>query len=151
FPRAAWLAATKAGLASLADTGLGYPDPAGLPALRGELAAYLGRVRAVSGTAANIVVTNGAAEGITLLTQVLRAAGLRRIAVENPSHPGQAELLTTHGLTPVPVTVDEQGMRVADLPRTRCRVVMITTAHQFPLGATMHPDRRRALLAWARD
>jgi GntR family transcriptional regulator/MocR family aminotransferase len=151
FPRAAWLAATRAGLASLADADLGYPDPAGLPALRTELAAYLGRVRAVTGTAANIVVTNGAAEATALLAQVLHAAGHDRIAVENPRHPGQADLLLAHGLTPVPIPVDEDGLVVAALAGTGCRIVMATTAHQFPLGVAMHPRRRMALLAWAKD
>jgi GntR family transcriptional regulator/MocR family aminotransferase len=151
FPRAAWLAATRAGLASLADTDLGYPDPAGLQALRSELAAYLGRVRAVSGTAANIVITHGAAEGTTLLAQALHAAGHDRIAVENPRHPGQVELLATHGLRPVPIDVDRHGLDVARLASTPCRIVMVTPAHQFPLGVTMHPRRRMALLAWAKD
>jgi GntR family transcriptional regulator/MocR family aminotransferase len=151
FPRAAWLAATRAGLAGLTDAELGYPDPAGLPALRAELAAYLGRVRAVTCTAADIVVTNGAAEGTALLAQVLRAAGHQRVAVENPRHPGLAELLTTHGLTPVPVPVDEHGLVVAALADTGCRVVLATTAHQFPLGVPMHPGRRMALLTWAKD
>lgn len=148
FPRAAWLAACRAGLASLADRDLGYPDPAGLLALRTELAAYLGRVRAVAASPAGIVVTNGAAEGITLAAQVLRASGHTRVAVENPSHLGQAELFATHGLTPVPVPVDERGL-VVDIP-DGCRVVMATTAHQFPLGVAMHPSRRLALLDWAR-
>jgi GntR family transcriptional regulator/MocR family aminotransferase len=148
FPRAAWLAATRDGLADLADADLGYPDPAGLSVFRIELAAYLGRVRAVAASAGNIVVTNGAAEGVTLLAQVLHAAGHRRIAVENPSHPGQTELFATHGLAPVPVPVDEHGL-VVDVP-SDCRVVMATTAHQFPLGVAMHPQRRLALLDWAR-
>jgi GntR family transcriptional regulator/MocR family aminotransferase len=151
FPRAAWLAATRAGLAALPDTDLGYPDPAGLRSLRVELAAYLGRVRAVTGTAADVVITHGAAEGTTLLSQVLHAAGHDTVAVENPSHPGQAELFAMHGLRPVPVPVDEDGLVVDALAATGCRVIMTTTAHQFPLGVTMHPKRRHALLAWARQ
>jgi GntR family transcriptional regulator/MocR family aminotransferase len=68
--------------------------------------------------------------------------------VENPSHQGQAELFATHGLTPVPLPVDDRGL-VVDIP-DGCRVVMATTAHQFPLGVAMHPTRRLALLEWAR-
>jgi GntR family transcriptional regulator/MocR family aminotransferase len=150
FPRTAWLAATRAGLATLPDTDLGYPDPSGLPALRAELAAYLGRVRGVSGTAQDVLITHGAAEGTTLLAQALHVAGERRIAVENPRHPGQAELLATHGLEPIPVPVDEDGLVVDRLAATGCRVVMATTAHQFPLGVPLHPRRRHELLAWAR-
>jgi GntR family transcriptional regulator/MocR family aminotransferase len=150
FPRAAWVAATRAGLAALTDIELGYPDPAGLPALRTELAAYLGRVRGVSARASDLVITHGAAEGMALLAQVLHQTGHRRIGQENPRHPGQAELLAAHGLDPVPIPVDEDGIVVAALADTDCRVVMTTTAHQFPLGVALHPRRRHELLAWAR-
>jgi GntR family transcriptional regulator/MocR family aminotransferase len=37
------------------------------------------------------------------------------------------------------------------LPATGCRAVLITPAHQFPLGVVLAPHRRRALLAWAAD
>jgi GntR family transcriptional regulator/MocR family aminotransferase len=47
--------------------------------------------------------------------------------------------------------VDDHGLRVSDLSRTDCRAVLVTAAHQFPLGVVMHPERRHALLAWARD
>ncbi|GLZ43407.1 PLP-dependent aminotransferase family protein [Actinokineospora sp. NBRC 105648] len=149
FPRSEWQAASKAGLASLTDDDLGYPDPAGLPALRAELASYLGRVRAVD--AADVVITHGVAESESLIARVLRAAGHRSIAVEDPTHPGSAEALAAHGLKPVPVPVDEDGMRVDLLPRTGCRAVLVTSAHQFPLGVVLSPQRRRALVAWARE
>jgi GntR family transcriptional regulator / MocR family aminotransferase len=151
FPRAEWIAATKAGLASLPDEALGYPDYAGLPELREELAGYLGRVRAIVAEPEDLIITHGVAEGFGLLAGVLRAAGHQRIAVENPSHAGQAELFTAHGLRPVPITVDDDGIRVDELARSGCRAVLVTSAHQFPLGVVLHPDRRRALLAWARD
>ncbi|WP_026316349.1 PLP-dependent aminotransferase family protein [Actinokineospora enzanensis] len=149
FPRAEWHTATKAGMAELTDDDLGYPDPAGLPALRTELAAYLGRVRAVE--AADVVITHGVAESQSLIARVLKADGHRSIAVEDPTHPGSAEALAAHGLKPVPVPVDEHGMRVDLLPNTGCRAVLVTSAHQFPLGVVLSPQRRRALVAWARE
>ncbi|PPK70245.1 PLP-dependent aminotransferase family protein [Actinokineospora auranticolor] len=149
FPRAEWQSASKAGLATLTDDDLGYPDPAGLPALRTELAAYLGRVRAVE--AADVVITHGVAESQSLIARVLKAAGHHSIAVEDPTHPGSSEALQAHGLRPVPIPVDEDGMRVDLLPRSGCRAVLVTSAHQFPLGVVLSPQRRRALVAWARE
>ncbi|MGX7825246.1 PLP-dependent aminotransferase family protein [Actinokineospora sp. 24-640] len=149
FPRAEWQAATRAGLASLTDDQLGYPDPQGLPALRAELAAYLGRVRAVQ--AADIVITHGVAESQALLAFLLRADGHRAIAVEDPTHPGSAEVFAAHGLTPVPIPVDADGLRVDRLAASGARAVLVTAAHQFPLGVVLAPDRRRALTAWARS
>jgi GntR family transcriptional regulator/MocR family aminotransferase len=148
FPRAEWVAATRSALAELPDEALGYPDPAGLLELRTELAAYLGRVRAV--TAENMVITHGGAEGLSLMTAVLRTHGHTTIGLEDPGHPGQLDLLREHGLRPVSVPVDGDGIVVSALP-AQCRAVLVTAAHQFPLGVALHPSRRHELLEWARD
>ncbi|PRY46724.1 PLP-dependent aminotransferase family protein [Umezawaea tangerina] len=150
FPRAEWVAAYRAGLAGLSDEELGYPHAAGFPPLRAELADYLGRVRAAVTEPEAVVVTNGSAEGLSLLCRVLRAQGHRSIAVEEPSHFGAAEMLASHGLRVVGVPVDDHGIRVDALSTTDCRVVLVTAAHQFPLGVVLHPERRHALIAWAR-
>ncbi|WP_367132363.1 PLP-dependent aminotransferase family protein [Saccharothrix sp. HUAS TT1] len=150
FPRDEWLRAQRTALADLSTDDLGYPDPAGFGPLRHELADYLGRVRAVAARPSEVVVTNGAAEGISLLGRVLQAAGHRSVAVEEPSHFGAAEMLASHGLAIRPVPVDDDGLRVDLLSTTDCRAVFVTAAHQFPLGVVLHPERRRALLEWAR-
>ncbi|MEU4740866.1 PLP-dependent aminotransferase family protein [Actinosynnema sp. NPDC023658] len=150
FPRDEWLHAQKSALADLSTDDLGYPDPAGFGPLRRELADYLGRVRAVAARPSEVVVTNGAAEGISLMGRVLHAAGHRSVAVEEPSHFGGAEILASHGLTVRRIPVDDNGLRVDLLSTTDCRAVLVTAAHQFPLGVVLHPERRRALLAWAR-
>lgn len=151
FPRAAWLTAVKAALAELPDAALGYPNPAGIDALRTELASYLGRVRAVAVQPEAVVVTHGTFEGLSLLSDALRAAGHESIAVEDPSHPAQLELFRNRGLRPVPVPVDQDGIQVTALAATDARAVLVTSAHQYPLGVVLSPARRRELLAWARD
>ena len=42
------------------------------------------------------------------------------------------------------------GLGVTDLAGSDAQAVIVTPAHQFPLGAVLSPDRRRALVAWAR-
>lgn len=151
FPRAEWLAANRAALVELPDDELGYPQPAGFAALRVELSDYLGRVRAVAAAPEDVVVTNGAADGLSLLARVLFSQGHTSIAVEEPSHFGAAEMLASHGLAVVAVPVDDDGIRVDRLAATDCRAVLVTAAHQFPLGVVLHPRRRHALIAWARE
>jgi GntR family transcriptional regulator / MocR family aminotransferase len=150
FPRAEWVTATRSALTELPDEALGYPDPAGLLELRTELAAYLGRVRAVTATADDLVITHGGAEALSMMTNVLRAQGHTTIGVEDPGHPGQLDLVREHGVDPVPVPVDRDGLVVSALP-AGVRAVVVTAAHQFPLGTTLHPARRHALLEWARS
>ncbi|MGY0230386.1 MocR-like pyridoxine biosynthesis transcription factor PdxR [Longispora urticae] len=149
FPRTAWSSACRAALNGLSDHDLGYPEAAGLPALRRELAGYLARVRAMAVRPEDVVVTHGSAEGLALLVRSLREAGHTELAVEDPSYPGQLELIIEHGLRPVPVRVDDEGLNVAELLRTGCRAVVVTSAHQYPLGVALSPRRRRALVRWA--
>ncbi len=151
FPRNAWLACVRAALADLPDTALGYPDPAGIPELRSEVAAYLGRVRSVATGPGGVVITHGTFEGLALFADALRMAGHDSIAVEDPSHPAQLQLFRHHGLPPVPVPVDGEGIQVTALAATGTRAVLVTSAHQYPLGVVLSPARRRALLAWAHE
>ena len=151
FPRAAWRRAYQDALRDLPDGGLGYGDPTGLPELRVELAAYLGRVRAAMVDASSLVVTTGASQALALLAIALRDAGETAIGVEDPGSEPIRIHLTTHGLRPVPIPVDTDGLVVSELLAAGVRAVVVTPAHQFPLGHVLAPTRRAALLAWARD
>jgi GntR family transcriptional regulator/MocR family aminotransferase len=68
--------------------------------------------------------------------------------MEEPGHPFHRELVRRTGHRVVPVPVDDRGART-DLPAALAAVV-VTPAHQYPGGATLHPERRRALVEWAR-
>ena len=54
------------------------------------------------------------------------------------------------GLEIIPVPVDADGIDVAALAQTAADAVLVTPAHQFPTGVVLTPERRRALLQWAR-
>jgi GntR family transcriptional regulator/MocR family aminotransferase len=149
FPRAMWLRAERAVLTGASPTDLGYGDPRGAPALRREVAGWLARIRGIRAAPEDIIVVSGVAQALALVAQVLRAAGTTAIAMEDPGSRGAREELTHWGLEPVPVGVDDDGLRVADLARTGLRATFVTPAHQFPTGVVMTPDRRRALLDWA--
>jgi GntR family transcriptional regulator/MocR family aminotransferase len=149
FPRAAWLASLRRALRDAPDARLDYGDPRGAPELRAALARYLGRVRGVACDPERVVVTSGMAQGMALFARALIAGGARRIAMEDPSSaPGRAQL-ASNGLEIVPIPVDEDGLQVERLPEGRVDAVMITPAHQFPLGVVLAPHRRAALLDWA--
>src|SRR5690242_590067 len=75
FPRAAWLRALQRAVRTAPAAELGHIDPAGVGALRAELAAYLARVRGTSASARHVVVTAGFTHGLGLLARALKAAG----------------------------------------------------------------------------
>ena len=98
--------------------------------------------------AGDVVVCSGVGHALALTARALHAAGARRVAVEDPSHTGTRAVLREAGLDSLPAPVDEHGLVVAALPVADA--VLVTPAHQFPTGAVLDPERRVALVAWAR-
>jgi GntR family transcriptional regulator/MocR family aminotransferase len=50
----------------------------------------------------------------------------------------------------VPLTVDTHGARIEDLPAADAQAVLLMPAHQYPTGGALHPQRRTAVIDWAR-
>ncbi|MDL5206131.1 PLP-dependent aminotransferase family protein [Streptomyces sp. ALI-76-A] len=151
FPRARWGEAVRdqARRAPLPD--LGFPPPGGHPELRRVLTDHLHRSRGVVVDTDDIVVSTGVTDGAARLFRALRAEGITRVAVEDPGWTRLHHVAREAGLTVVPVPVDEQGLRVAELDRDpTVRVVLTTPAHQFPTGVTLSAERRAALVEWVR-
>lgn len=148
FPRRAWLRCMRQGL-ERSPLLLNYPHPAGLPTARDALAEYLNRSRATDTAPANLVICGGFAQAARIMAEVLRARGVRRIAVENPSHTIRAGALAESGLELVPIPVDGDGLVVELLSRARVDAVLVTPAHHYPTGSVLSARRRAALLSWA--
>jgi DNA-binding transcriptional MocR family regulator len=149
--RQIWLRSVRSALAAMPDHDLDYGDPRGAEPLRTALAEYLGRVRGVVADPEHLVITSGFVQARGLVCRALAAAGAKRVAIEDPSHPEQRMTIAQAGLEPVPIAVDEAGIRVEALERAAVDAVVLTPAHQFPTGAVLAGDRRTALLAWLRS
>ena len=128
---------------------LGYTGPWGAAALRRQLESHLGRLRAAMAPADGIVVVTGRTQALTVIARTLAAAGHHHVAVEDPGSPRHRHLLQVHGLKPVPVPVDGEGLDVGVLAASGCRVVLASPSCQFPTGAVMSAARRARLLEWA--
>jgi GntR family transcriptional regulator/MocR family aminotransferase len=150
FPRAGWLAAMRRALSSAPHEALGYSDPRGRPELRHALADYLSRARGVRVSAGRIVVCSGFAQGLALLCQVLRANGAAALAVEAYGQPHDRAVAIASGLRLEVLPVDDRGAEVGQLGGD-ADAVLLTPAHQFPLGVTLAPRRRARVIEWARD
>jgi GntR family transcriptional regulator/MocR family aminotransferase len=152
FPAAAWLRATKKVLATAPAEIHARGDPAGRAELRAALAGYLGRSRGVLGRPDQIVIMSGYSQALGLLARVLAGSGTRAIAMEDPGHPFHREIVRRAGLKILALPVDDRGARtdlLAGPEFTAAGAAVLTPAHQYPAGATLHPDRRRAAAAWA--
>ncbi|MGW2641400.1 MocR-like pyridoxine biosynthesis transcription factor PdxR [Streptomyces sp. NPDC001348] len=148
FPRAEWLRAARRALTAAPSDALDYGDPRGRPELRTALAGYLARSRGVRADPDAIVVCAGFSHGLRILGTVLRARGVRTVAVESYGLDTHWKLLTDAGLATLPLPYDELGTDTR-APGS-AEAVLLTPAHQFPMGAALHPDRRAAVVEWAR-
>jgi GntR family transcriptional regulator/MocR family aminotransferase len=149
FPRSAWSTAARQGLAEAPTACLDYPDPRGHLPLRHTLAGYLARVRGVRTTPERIVITSGYSQALTLVAAGLAEAGATTVAVEAFGPQAHRAALTATGLATRPIEVDGDGAVVAEAGDADA--VLLTPAHQFPLGAVLSADRRGQALRWAAD
>jgi GntR family transcriptional regulator / MocR family aminotransferase len=147
FPRPAWIAAGRRALNAAPTEALGYSGPSGRTELRRPLADHLARTRGVRVTGERLVVCSGFAQGFGLLCRVLRARGARTLAVEEYCLPIHRDIAAAHGLSLRILPVDGDGADTTSLDGADA--VLLTPAHQFPLGVTLAAGRRRAAVEWA--
>ncbi|AKZ57695.1 GntR family transcriptional regulator [Streptomyces ambofaciens ATCC 23877] len=149
FPRTRWLRAARRALTAAPDRALGYGDPRGHVELRTALAGYLSRARGVHADPDRIVVCSGFLGGLGVLTDLLHRRGARSLAVESYGLPHHRRLIRRTGLDMPPLPFDDRGTRLPDDP-IAAQAVLLTPSHQFPLGLPLLPERRTALIDWAR-
>ncbi|MEU0860679.1 PLP-dependent aminotransferase family protein [Streptomyces griseofuscus] len=148
FPRAEWARAARRALTAAPNDALGYGDPRGRVELRTALAGYLARVRGVRCDPDHLVVTAGFSHALRILGPVLRARGADSVAVESYGLDAYWGLLQAAGLATPALPWGELGTDTG--PLTTEGAVLLTPAHQFPMGMPLHPDRRAAVVDWAR-
>ena len=147
FPRAAWLRAARRALNQAPFAALDYDDPRGRPELRAALAAYLARARGVRASPDRILVCSGFAQGSWLLFQALRAGGAGTLAVEEYGLPSIRATAAASGLSVTTLPVDSDGARLEFAGDADA--VLLTPAHQFPLGVLLAARRRAEAVNWA--
>jgi GntR family transcriptional regulator/MocR family aminotransferase len=149
FPRSSWTAAVRNALDAAEAGVLGYSDPRGNRELRASVADYIARTRGVVVSPERTLITAGYSQTLAVLGRALANLDDRPVAVEDPSFWRHRELLTAAGLDLVGVTVDSDGVRTDELPATGAGAAFVTPGHHTPLGVSLAPSRRAALVTWA--
>jgi GntR family transcriptional regulator/MocR family aminotransferase len=137
-------------LTQASSTAFLYPDVRGVDAARIALAEYLNRARGTQAAAERMVMCTGFSQGFTLVCRALARRGARCVALEDPAHQEHRAVIQAEGLKAATIAVDEYGLIVDRLERSNAEAILVTPAHQFPTGSVMAPERRTALLGWAR-
>ncbi|WP_137172769.1 PLP-dependent aminotransferase family protein [Massilia sp. HP4] len=126
-------------------------EAAGLAALRAAIARHLDLARGVSVSPDQIVVLGSVQQALDICLRLLVAPG-DAVWMEDPGYPGARQAMHAHGARVVDVALDGDGMRVHDAIACApdARLAYVTPARQAPLGMALSPERRLALLQWAR-
>nr|WP_154122082.1 PLP-dependent aminotransferase family protein [Paenibacillus monticola] len=119
--------------------------PQGDVGLRQAIAAHLRITRGIHAEAEHIVLFSGSMQGIVLLTQLLLEAGSPAV-VEDPGFHGIRRAIEATGGRLLAGKLDSSGLQVEDW---EARLLFVTPSRQFPTGAVLPLERRRALLEWA--
>jgi GntR family transcriptional regulator/MocR family aminotransferase len=108
------------------------------------------RARGLDISADEIIITNGAIHAMHLVAS-LYLDDRNSVAFEDPGYPLARQTLALTGATIVPITVDEEGLCVDQLPADggNIKFVYVTPSHLFPTGQRLSLQRRQSLLDWA--
>jgi GntR family transcriptional regulator / MocR family aminotransferase len=117
--------------------------------LREAVARHIAVTRAVVCRPEDVLVTSGAQQAFDLLARVLVQPGTT-VALEDPGYPPMRAAFAAAGARIAPIAVDADGLVVDDIPG-EARVICVCPSHQFPLGVTLSGERRRRLVALARE
>ncbi|MEW2352701.1 PLP-dependent aminotransferase family protein [Spirillospora sp. NPDC029432] len=142
-------------LANAAARAARRPDAWELPPLGGipELRAWFARTAGGETTAADVLITSGGQQSLTTVLRALLPPGAP-LLVESPTYLGALAVARASGLHPVPVPMDEDGLRPELLAEafemTGARVLYTQPTFHNPTGAVLPAARRARVLAVAR-
>ncbi len=150
FPLPQLARAMSAGLRSLSPAQIVADLPPGNERLRQQIALRYAKL-GVDVDADEILITNGALEGLTLALQTVTRPG-DAVVVETPTFYAALQALERLGLKAIELPADRQtGVDLPALSRTlkrqRVAAAWLMPSFQNPLGSDMPTDHRRALVA----
>src|SRR3954454_21080020 len=98
---------------------------------------------------ANVFITNGSLQGLSLLAAVLVDPGAR-VLVEGPTYDRALHIIARHDGEPVPLQMDDEGLDPDAVELSAAFLYTIPT-FQNPSGRTLSLERRRRLAELARE
>ena len=148
FPLVRWRVLMRSALDSL-GSGAARQHPAGEPALRKAVAAWLSASRAIAVSPEQIVLTESRQHAVHIASHLALEPG-SRVVLEDPSEDLTVAAYQDAGAEIMRVAVDSQGLRTELLPEGNADLVHVTPEHQRLLGSPLSLERRRALLDWCK-
>lgn len=149
FPYATWKKITKNILVDANSEMFALGNAQGDVSLRETISRYLHSSRGVNCRPEQIVVGAGTDYLFMLLEKILGRHV--PIAMENPTYKRAYRVFRSFAYEILPISMDENGMKVEELRKTNARAAYVMPSHQYPTGIVMPIGRRMELLKWAQE
>lgn len=150
FPREIWARVMGRRLRTQTRYDLALGEVCGEAVLRQAIVDYLRVSRSIECQPEQVFVTSGYASSMMLILRALAQPG-DGMWVEAPGFPLIRPVIEQERVELLPVPVDSDGLEVSAGIRhyPQARFVLLTPAHQSPLGVALSLARRHQLLEWA--
>jgi GntR family transcriptional regulator / MocR family aminotransferase len=149
FPAALWMKMEQEALRDSQISMAQYTDPQGEVSLRNALCSYLLKSRGVTCNSDRIIITSGLKESLDLVSDLI-SDRVNTIAIEDPGY-RIPYLVFERKFKIVSVPLDESGMKINRLIKSKAQVVYFTPSHQAPMGMVMDIKRRNEIIEWAKS
>ncbi len=139
--------ATNTVLSEHGPEALQYSTTEGMPELRSFLARRLSS-ETLSVKPENILIVTGSQQALDLIARIF-VNEHDRVILENPTYLGMLQALKPYDPTYLPVTTDEDGMRIEVIPallRQDPNLMYVVPTFQNPQGTTLVKERRLELI-----
>lgn len=147
FPFAVWARLLRRVISDEGERLLKVSPHSGVPELRQAIVGYLRQFRGIDVSPEQVVVGAGTEYLYNLIVQLL---GRDKVfGLEQPGYPKAGKVYALNGAKCVPLTMDEQGVRVESVEDSGAQVIHLSPSHQFPSGVVTPIARRQSLLRWA--
>ena len=117
-------------------------DYQGYLPLRTQISEYLNKSRGFKAEPSQIVISSGS----EYLFQIIFKLISGKFGIEDPGYSMLSNIMDTNDIKYEFISVDEKGMDLEKLKKSKSDFCVITPAHQFPTGVIMNMQRRVELL-----
>lgn len=117
-------------------------DYQGYLPLRTQISEYLDKSRGFKAEPSQIVISSGS----EYLFQIIFKLISGKFGIEDPGYNMLSNIMDTNDIKYEFISVDENGMDLEKLKKSKSDFCVITPAHQFPTGVIMNMQRRVELL-----
>ena len=156
FPRREFAEACAEVLETDGHSALQYSVTEGYPPLREWICSYLEASNGIRCTPNQVLIISGSQQGLDLIGKVLLDPG-DIVVIENPAYLGAIQAFDAYQAEYRNVATDDEGLIPQDLVRVlrtaprKPKLIYVVPNFANPTGVTLSLERRRALIAIARE